>query len=314
MLRRSVRGGRALLCAGLSTPVRDYCEDDPVRCSKAWDLFDQQRQDIIVATPYKTGTTWTQQTCRQLLLNGAPVNKWFPDTPFPDSLSMWVDINLPFLGSFEDRAKGYDAHEGRRVFKTHFHFQGIPYHSHWRYVVVLRDPRDVYLSWQDHFRDMAPEIIQIALDGLGKTVDDLPKTPDQNLEAFLGKRFNPFWDFWDWSLSYWKYRHLPNVKFFHYHDLSTDFLKQAKSMAEFTQISPAPTNWDAITEHCSFKYMKQHEVDFQPPAEAHKPGAFINKGVDGRYHKEMSEAYAAAIAAHAHEVLGTEFADWLLRS
>ena len=58
--------------------------------STRWNYYRPRPDDIIIATSYKAGTTWTQAIVANLL---------FPDGEFPAPVSMlspWLDINEGF--------------------------------------------------------------------------------------------------------------------------------------------------------------------------------------------------------------------------
>lgn len=61
---------------------RDFVMD-----SARWDGFAFRGDDIIISTPAKCGTTWTQRLC-SLLLGVEPT----PDRPL-SVISPWVDMN-----------------------------------------------------------------------------------------------------------------------------------------------------------------------------------------------------------------------------
>ena len=54
--------------------------------SDRWHGFELRRGDIIISTPPKCGTTWTQMICALLILQE-------PERPLPlDTLSPWIDM------------------------------------------------------------------------------------------------------------------------------------------------------------------------------------------------------------------------------
>ena len=66
------------------TPVRRY--QGTVYDSVRWDGFELRPGDIVIASPPKCGTTWTQMICALLILQEA-------ELPRPlDRLSPWIDM------------------------------------------------------------------------------------------------------------------------------------------------------------------------------------------------------------------------------
>src|SRR5438270_10839918 len=109
--------------------------------SSRWDGFELRSGDIIISTPPKCGTTWTQMICALLVLQE-------PELPLPlDTLSPWIDmVNRARREVFADLAD--QTH--RRFIKTHTPLDGIPNDPTVTYICVGRDPRDVALSMDHH--------------------------------------------------------------------------------------------------------------------------------------------------------------------
>src|SRR5260221_2226584 len=101
-----------------------------------WDGFDFRASDIVISTPPKCGTTWTQMLCAMLIFDG-------PDFPAPLSeLSPWLDQTIRPL---DQVFAIYEKQQHRRFIKTHTPLDGLPTRDDVSYVVVGRDPRDVVI-------------------------------------------------------------------------------------------------------------------------------------------------------------------------
>ncbi len=113
--------------------------------SNRWDGFALRPGDIIISTPPKCGTTWTQMICALLVLQE-------PELPLPlDTLSPWIDmVTRARTEVFADLA----AQTHRRFIKTHTPLDGIPHDPTVTYICVGRDPRDVALSMDHHIDNM----------------------------------------------------------------------------------------------------------------------------------------------------------------
>ena len=109
--------------------------------SNRWHGFELRRGDVIISTPPKCGTTWTQMICALLILQ---------DTELPqplDTLSPWIDmVSRARIEVFADLT----AQNHRRFIKTHTPLDGIPEDPTVTYICVGRDPRDVALSMDRH--------------------------------------------------------------------------------------------------------------------------------------------------------------------
>jgi hypothetical protein len=59
--------------------------------SARWDGFEFRPSDIVISTPPKSGTTWTQMLCALLIFDG-------PDFPAPlGARSPWLDQSIRAL-------------------------------------------------------------------------------------------------------------------------------------------------------------------------------------------------------------------------
>ena len=117
------------------TAVRRY--EASMYDSNRWDGFELRPGDIIISTPPKCGTTWTQMICALLILQE-------PELPLPlDTLSPWIDM---VTRARTDVFADLEAQTHRRFIKTHTPLDGIPNDPTVTYICVGRDPRDVGLS------------------------------------------------------------------------------------------------------------------------------------------------------------------------
>jgi aryl sulfotransferase len=113
-----------------------------------WEAYRPREGDIVIATSYKAGTTWTQ---------GIVANLLFPDQRFPAppwQMSPWLDHRLRPL---EDVVSGLEAQRHRRFIKTHLSLDGLPYYPQVSYIFVSRDGRDVFMSLWNHYRNYTDE-------------------------------------------------------------------------------------------------------------------------------------------------------------
>lgn len=113
--------------------------------SARWDGFSFRAGDIVISTPPKCGTTWTQMLCTLLIFDG-PV---FPAEL--DQMSPWMDMSTR---SIADVWGALAAQTHRRFIKTHTPLDGLPLREDVTYLVVGRDPRDVAISYEHHATNM----------------------------------------------------------------------------------------------------------------------------------------------------------------
>ena len=140
--------------------------------STRWRQYVPRTDDIVVATSYKSGTTWVQAMLAHLILGTQSI-------PNIDVLSPWLDFRKAPLS---DVLKQLEAQQHRRFIKTHLPLDGLPFYPQVKYIVVGRDARDVFMSLWNHltrYADAPPE----AADAPPQDGPPDPPTP-QDIHAF----------------------------------------------------------------------------------------------------------------------------------
>ncbi len=283
--------------------------------STRWDYLDRRADDIVVATSYKAGTTWTQAILAHLL---------FPDGDFPKPpavMSPWLDMRvLPLevaLGELHSQAH-------RRFIKTHLPLDGMIYDERWKYVYVSRDARDVFMSLWNHYSNTTDETLMLFNLLGGRVGDEFPKAPD-DVHDFWKEWMTRGWFDWEsdgypyWShlynvQSWWDYRELPNIQLVHYGDLLADTEGEMRRMAEFLEIDVPEDRWPHIVEAVSFDEMKSKGELYAPGGgQFWKGGAqtFLHKGTNGRWRDVLGDDELALYDAACERTLTPECRDWL---
>lgn len=249
----------------MSKPERIHTYLDIIADSARWDSFRPRKGDIIVATPAKCGTTWTQMLCALLVHQS-------PELPLPlTRLSRWLDRHTEPVASV---VADFEAQPYRRIIKTHTPLDGLPYWEEVDYVFCGRDPRDAFLSIMDHLHNVSPESIADARKR-GGLPDDFafPTDPNQMLPMWLTTGPQP----WVWdgfpagsvlylTNTYWQHRDLPNLTFLHYADLTRDRDGEMRRLAKALRIPIDEAKWPALVEAAGFSAMKEHASDNAPGA------------------------------------------------
>ena len=217
-----------------------------------WDKFRSRAGDLIVCTPSKCGTTWMQAICANLILGTSDFEGKITD------ISPWFDSNLK---SLEKCLDDLEAQSHRRFIKTHTPLDGIPYFDSSQYLIVYRDPKDVYFSFRNHLLNMfgLPEMPLLADDPRQgfRAWMDIP------FEAGLGEQ-SSLEAFAQHFLSFWIYRHLDNFHLFHYGDMNRDIGSTIQYLADLLDIGLTESRKDEICEAVSFTKMKSRASAFVP--------------------------------------------------
>jgi aryl sulfotransferase len=120
--------------------VRRY--EGTVYDSNRWAGFELRPGDIIISSPPKCGTTWTQMICALLILQETQLL-----LPL-DTLSPWIDMvtraRREVVGTCRPRRTAGSSSRPTTP------LDGIPNDPTVTYICVGRDPRDVGLSMDRH--------------------------------------------------------------------------------------------------------------------------------------------------------------------
>jgi len=255
-----------------------------------WAAYPHRPGDVIVSTPPKSGTTWTQHIVGMLLLGttdlGRPVSK----------LSPWLDQLLRPLGEV---VADLEAMEHRRFIKTHSPLDGLPWHDDVTYVCVLRDPRDVAVSWDHHVQNVDLDRL-FALRGEAHGFDDLAELPPMSPPsedpaerwwAFMTDRA-PSPEFAGGlelivrhATLAWARRFDPNVVLVHYADLQQDLAGEVRRIAKRLGVDADEALVASIVEAAGFDAMRERADDLIPNAgqiwRDHE--AFFRRGTSGQW-------------------------------
>jgi aryl sulfotransferase len=262
--------------------------------SERWSRFTPRDGDVVVCTSYKAGTTWTQMMCALLIHQT-------PRLPRPlAELSPWLDMQL---APVDDVVESFESQTFRRVIKTHTPLDGLPYFDNVSYVYCGRDPRDVFMSLQNHLANADMERLVELLMGQGIQVEPAAPLPDglddrfqlwMTTGTFDWERDGlPFWSAFHHAETFWAHRHLPNLRFLHFADLKRDLEGEMRGLADFLGIEIGEETWPVLVNAATFEEMKAN-ADHTAPDTNHgiwrSNRQFFNKGDNGQWRSALSGA------------------------
>jgi aryl sulfotransferase len=268
-----------------------------------WTNFMYRPGDIFVCTPPKCGTTWTQAICAMLIFGKADHGAQ------PATLSPWVDADF---APIEEYLEQVEAQTHRRYLKTHTPFDGIPYHKDCVYLVVFRDPRDVYFSSCNHRDNMNDQ--ELALKAMPSGPNAYQDWLNETREPGTWDRYN-LMALIDFYKSYWPYRDLENVHIFHYSDMMRDLKRAIAAMAAALDIPVSDEQLNAYTEAASFDHMKSNAGQFAPIAGTDfwkTDAGFFANGKNRQWAEKLNSDELAAFDARMAGLLPPDQVDWLL--
>jgi aryl sulfotransferase len=282
--------------------------------STRWHSFTPREGDVVVATPYKCGTTWMQTIVLHLIFQDLQPHSI-------DEFSLWLDLRPVPLEAAIQMLEGMQY---RRVIKSHVPLDGLRYFPQAKYIVVGRDARDVFMSMWNHYSMFKPDTYGWLNEFPGRIGDPFP-TPPQDIRDFWRDWITRGWFEWEsegypfWSnlhhvQSWWDYRHLPNILLVHYNDLLRDLPGEIRRIADYLNIDVSADMVAGIAGLVTFDTMKANAEKILPGAENVWFGGaqtFMNKGTNGRWRDVLTEdditLYHAAVARE----LTPDCAEWL---
>jgi hypothetical protein len=240
--------------------------------------------DVFVCTYFKSGTNWMMQIAHQIAQRGHgeyehihEVVPW-PDAPFKNT---YIQLNDPSVWQ--------TSPTHLRVIKTHLRWASVPYNPAARYVTVIRDPKDVFVSSYHFMRT------------LGMPSQLIP-TVDKWLEHFLAPYF-PLGGSWaTYVAEYWAQRHRPNLKIFSYKAMKRDLSGTIAEVADFMNVELCESEQAEVAHRTTFAYMKNIEQKFDPirfsPFKHHANGSMIRSGKHGGSSELLSREQQQRIDNH----------------
>jgi len=270
--------------------------------------YEFEESDVIVMTFPKSGTTWLLEIV-WTLRNNPNLDNPRAAVPLPfRSPYLEGDIILRDMFGEDAALEGFRSEYGKfidrttqaerpRNIKTHLSFDLISSSSFNKAKVVymLRDPRDVCISYYYHCR---------LFKNKGFT-----GTFEQFVEAFLEETtyFGPYWSH---VKDAWERKDEPNVHVMSYELLKKNTKEEYRKLDRFLQTNVTEEQLDKIIEYCSFGAMKQrghHAATKELESQvlnlevAKEDGGFFKKGESGRHKEVLTEEHQR------------RFADWAAR-
>ncbi|HEX5097197.1 MAG TPA: sulfotransferase domain-containing protein [Acidimicrobiia bacterium] len=288
--------------------------------SARWDAITLRADDIIITTPAKCGTTWTQMICALLILQTTTFDQPLGViSPWPDMLTRNID----------DIVADLDAQRHRRFIKSHTPLDGLPDEPGITYIGVGRDPRDACLSWDNHASNndaIAMFTARHYAVGLDDIADELAKGPPERPE-------DPMERFWNWMdddaspneafnlaglvhhlSQMWARRHEPNVILLRYEDLEADLEGEMRRLAARLGVAVDEPRWPELVAAASFANMRANADTIAPESSQklwHDNRQFFNTGHSGGWQDLLDSDDVARYARRVRSLADPELVEWL---
>jgi hypothetical protein len=135
------------------------------------------------------------------------------------------------------------------VIKTHAAFEDIPYSPRAKYILVVRDPKDVFVSSYGFLK--------------GAALGPLMPSPGAWLEFFLDPSFVAR-NWADHTASYWAAAKRENVLFLTFKEMKTDLDGCIRRIADLIGEDLTSEEFSLICERSRFEYMRTIDRKFAP--------------------------------------------------
>ncbi len=285
--------------------------------SARWEGFAFRDGDIIISTPAKCGTTWTQRIVSLLVFDSdelhAPMAR----------ISPWLDMNTRPLA---DVIAELEAQSHRRFIKSHLALDLLPRHERVTYITVGRDPRDVAISMAHHMDNINfDKFIGERIAAVG--AEDLVDMKPEDMPDVSGGPTDRFWRWVEEATgedglggvvnhlkSYWDQREDPNIVLLHYDDLQRDLVGQMAYLAERLGFERSLERLEELAPAASFWEMKAAAQSTAPNGDQtfwKSADDFFHAGTSGQWRKVMAEDEVPRYEAALEKWASPELAHWL---
>lgn len=291
----------------------------PMEDGSRWDGFEFRPGDIVINSPAKCGTTWTQMICALLIFQT-------PRLPAPlSSLSPWIDMLVRPKQEVWDHLA---AQQHRRFIKTHIPLDGIPADPQVTYITVGRDPRDVAISLRSHGKNLKRDVIRRLINhanGAPETPVDAHDDRDLLDERSYTLRWvdnddSPYVNLdslraliWTQSRA-WVRRSAPNVILLHYSDLSADLAGQMRLLAVRLGIEIDESTWPELVEAATFQQMRNRALELAPDEQLgyiRDRQRFFRSGKSGQWEQFLTAEDRAHYDRRISELAEPDLREWL---
>ena len=189
--------------------------------------------DVIITPFAKSGTTWLQQIFHTLRTRGdldfddiSRVVPWIETSP-----RLGIDLNAPQKAM-------------PRGFKSHMTWDAVPRGA--RYILSIRDPRDVLVSMHKFMEGWFLEPGAVSIEEFAMT--NMVREPKQG--------------YWGHLASWWPHRHDDDVLMMSYEGMRADPETTIRRVADFCGIALDDELLAITLEHSSLAFMLAHKEKF----------------------------------------------------
>lgn len=217
--------------------VRDARE----RMSRAFRGYEPTEKDVFVCSFPKSGTNWGMQIAYQIAHLGQGEYEHIHD------VVAWPDATRDGLAVPLQHPMANESPTGFRVIKTHCSAADVPYSPQAKYICIVRDPKDAYVSAYHFIKDVE---FGYLMPSVHTWVDMATSEAGMDWAGFTG--------------GYWAWRERPNVLFLTFEEMKADLPSAVRRIAALMGIDPSPELFERICYLSGYAHMKGIDHKFYP--------------------------------------------------
>jgi hypothetical protein len=205
--------------------------------------YEPTEKDVFICSFMKSGTNWGMQIAYQIACKGEGEYDHIHDVvPWPDAPAKGFAVPLNHPLTTKNATK-------RQIIKTHNIAQHVPYNTKARYVCIVRNPEDVFVSSYHFFR---PAMLGFLMPSVTAWLDFTlsAEATETNWATF--------------TAGYWTWRDRPNVLFITFEEMVADLKGSVRKIADLIGVTLTEAEFEKVCELSSYKYMKTINHKFAP--------------------------------------------------
>lgn len=206
--------------------------------------YEPSSHDVFVCTYAKSGTYWAIQIAQQIAYYGDAEFEHIHDiVPFPGG-------PIPIGVSLESAKPHQMSPTGLRIIKTHLESEYVPYNPHAKYIVVVRDPKDAFVSSFYFHKNLSP------FPGMELSLNEF-------LDMFLENE-SPFDSWASHVASYWSWHTRENVVHLSFEAMKQDLKSAVIQIASVMGVTLTEEQIQKVIAKSDFQYMQANDHKFSP--------------------------------------------------